>query len=334
MVLLDACLERRRDAVVAVATFDHGTGPAASAAAALVEQTCLEAGVPVVSGRLATGSGQWAADGAPMAVASGLPAVDSGPKAVMGRRTADGVQRTAYSFSSASSRPTEASWRAARWSFLRAVAEEHHATIVTAHTRDDQAETVAMRILRGASARGLAAMATRATGIVRPLIGVPRAEVASYAIDRGVRFLDDPSNLNPAHLRNRLRTDLMRAVLAVQPEFVAELCGIAERAAAWRRALAEVVDTMEVQQVGQSLVVAAGALEGIDATGRAVLWPELAGRLGLTMDRRGVSRAAMWSISARPGQSMPLSGGACIERTVRTFVMRPPGPAASPDSWR
>jgi hypothetical protein len=31
---------------------------------------------------------------------------------------------------------------------------------------------------------------------------------------------------------------------------------------------------------------------------------------------------------------MPLSGGACIERTVRTFVMRPPGPAASADSWR
>lgn len=323
MVLLDACMEYRRDAVVAVATFDHGTGPAASAAVALVERTCVEVGIPVVSGRLANGSGQTAVGSAQMTAGS-----------FNIHRTADGVQRTAYSFpSSVASRQTEASWRAARWHFLRAVAEGHRATIVTAHTLDDQAETVAMRILRGASARGLAAMAARSTGIARPLIGVPREAVARYAVERGVRFLDDPSNMHPGHLRNRLRTDLMRAVSAVRPEFVAELCAIGEQAAAWRRALAEVVDTLEVQQVGQSLVVAAGALEGIDATGRAVLWPELAGRLGLTMDRRGVSRAAKWSISARPGQSMPLSGGASIERTVRTFVMRPPGVATLPVTW-
>lgn len=301
MVLLDACLEHRRDAVTAVATFDHGTGLAASAAVALVERTCLERGVPVVSGRLAMGDGRWAESR---------------------ERTADGVQRTAYSFPSSSTRPTEASWRADRWRFLRVVAEEHRATIVTAHTLDDQAETVAMRILRGASARGLAGMAARAKGIARPLLGVRRVEVAAYAADRRVRFVDDPSNTNPGHLRNRLRSDLMRAASAVRPEFVAELCAIGEEAAAWRRALAGLVDTLEVQQVGQSLVVAATAFEGMEAAGRAVLWPELAGRLGLTMDRRGVSRAAQWSAAARAGQRMPLSGGASIERTARTFVIR------------
>jgi tRNA(Ile)-lysidine synthase len=303
MVLLDACMAYRRSAVVAVATFDHGTGPAASAAVALVERTCLEHGLPVVSGRLADGRQR-------MAVGSG--------------RSADGVKRTAYSFPSAgASRPTEASWRADRWRFLRAVAAEHGATIVTAHTLDDQAETVAMRILRGASARGLAAMAARVTGIVRPLLGVPRVEVATYAAEHGVRFVHDPSNTNPGHLRNRLRTDLLRAAVAVRPEFVAELCAIGDRAAVWRRDLAEVVDTMEVQQVGEALVVASSALDGIDLAGRAVIWPELAGRLGLTMDRRGVARAAQWSVTARAGQQMPLSGGACIERTARTFVIRP-----------
>jgi len=301
MVLLDAFAEHRRDVVLAVATFDHGTGPAASAAAALVERTCLGFGIPVVSGRRDDGRGR--AD-------------------VGGQRTADGVQRIAYSFPSA--RPTEASWRADRWHFLRAVAAEHHATIATAHTLDDQAETVAMRILRGASARGLAAMAAWSKGIVRPFIRVPRAEVAAYAATRVVPFQDDPSNANSRHLRNRLRADLMRAVAAVQPEFTAELCAIGEKAAAWRRDLTEVADRLEPQQVGHSLVIVQSSLDEIDAAGRAVLWPELAGRLGLTMDRRGVARASEWSMTARAGQRIPLSGGAWIERTARTFVIRCP----------
>jgi len=301
MVLLDACLEHRPEVVAAVATFDHGSGPVAAEAVELVVGVCLRQSVPVVAGRQADGR-LWTADGS--------------------ERTAVGVQRRAYSFTSG--RPTEARWRAERWRFLRAVAEEYRATIVTAHTLDDQAETVAMRILRGASARGLAAMAAWTSGIARPLIGVPRLEISAYAAARGVPFLDDPSNANPRHLRNRLRADLMRAAREARPEFVAELCAIGERAAAWRRALAELVDGLEVQAVGQSLVVAASALEGIDAAGRAVLWPELAGRLGLRMDRRGVARAAVWSISARAGQSIPLSGGASIERTARTFVIRTP----------
>ena len=314
MVLLDAFLEHRPDTVAAVATFDHGTGPAAAAAVELVVGVCLRRSVPVVAGRIA-------AEGGRFTVGGGRLAVGGEQLAAAGRRTADGVQRKAYSFSS--SRPTEATWRAERWRFLRAVAQEHRATIITAHSLDDQAETVAMRILRGASARGLAAMAVRTAGVTRPLLGVPRHAIAEYAAARGVRFLEDPSNTNPRHLRNRLRVDFMRAATAARPGFVAELCAIGDRAAAWRRALAELVDGLEVQVVSQSLVVAASALEDIDAAGRAVLWPELAGRLGLTMDRRGVARAAAWSITARAGQSIPLSGGACIERTARTFVIRP-----------
>lgn len=314
MVLLDAALEYRRDVVRAVATFDHGTGPAATLATELVVGECLRRGVPVVAGRSADG-GQTAAGSERMPAARTEPAADGS------MRTTDGVQRSAYSFPSA--RPTEASWRADRWRFLRAVAAEHRATILTAHTRDDQAETVAMRILRGASARGLAAMAAPAKGIARPFIAVPRGVVADYAAERGLRFLDDPSNTSPAHLRNRLRSDLLRAASLVRPQFVTELCAIGEQAAAWRRALEAVVDTLEAQQVGQTMVVAASALEGIAAAGRSVLWPELAGRLGLTMDRRGVARAAAWSMTARAGQAIPLSGGASIERTSRTFVIRP-----------
>src|SRR5947207_564090 len=60
---------------------------------------------------------------------------------------------------------TEAAWRAARWNFLHAVAGTTKAVILTAHSRDDQIETVLMRALRGAGARGLAGL--RAPSVIR-----------------------------------------------------------------------------------------------------------------------------------------------------------------------
>src|ERR1019366_7453970 len=77
----------------------------------------------------------------------------------------------------------EAEWRAARWEFLTGWAKELSATVVTAHSLDDQLETVVMRILRdgrNTSARGLAAMYSRSV-VARPLLDVRRADIAAYA---------------------------------------------------------------------------------------------------------------------------------------------------------
>ncbi|HMI57841.1 MAG TPA: tRNA lysidine(34) synthetase TilS, partial [Gemmatimonadaceae bacterium] len=79
---------------------------------------------------------------------------------------------------------TEAEWRAQRWSFLRRVARERGAQVATAHTRDDQIETVLMRTMRGAGARGIAALAVEGPspiGVLRPMLEVSRADVADYA---------------------------------------------------------------------------------------------------------------------------------------------------------
>ena len=316
MALLHAFAEHRRPDLVAVATFDHGTGPAATAASALVVECCGAIGVPVVSGVMAEGG--WRTPG------GGRLTLDVARMTWGGSRTANSEQRKASSVSSSS----EARWRESRWSFLRSVSTEHRATIVTAHTMDDQAETVAMRILRGASARGLAAMATPAQGSVRPLLGVRRRDVADYAETLEVPYVEDPSNTSPAFLRNRLRADLLRAADLARPGFTDELVAIGRVASAWRRGLAEVVDSLQPHQVGDALVVPASAFDGLDAELRAVVWPELAGRVGVRLDRRGVARAAAWSVTARAGQQIPLSGGASIERTARTFVVRPPGARA------
>lgn len=218
-------------------------------------------------------------------------------------------------------RRSESMLREARWVFLRAVAEERRAIIVTAHTRDDQAETVAMRILRDASARGLAAMAWPSSGIVRPLLDLGREEIARYAGQAALRYVEDPSNAHSVYLRNRLRADFMAAAEKARPGFRDELVAIGRRAAAWRAELAQLVDLIGVRRVGDAVVVEAAALASLTPDGLAIVWPEVAGRAGCVLDRRGIARMAEWTRRARPGQRTPLSGGVVIERTARTFVV-------------
>jgi tRNA(Ile)-lysidine synthase len=104
----------------------------------------------------------------------------------------------------------EAAGREARYAFLRATARDEGAlAIAVAHTRDDQAETVLLRLLRGSGSRGLAAMRPRAGDLIRPLLGVSRSEVMSYLAARALPWREDPSNADPAFLRNRVRHELL-----------------------------------------------------------------------------------------------------------------------------
>ena len=100
--------------------------------------------------------------------------------------------------------------RRERYAFLRAVREEEGAAaIAVAHTRDDQAETLLLRLLRGAGATGLAGMRPRAGDILRPLLDVSRADVLDHLRERGLAWREDPSNADPAHRRNRVRHELL-----------------------------------------------------------------------------------------------------------------------------
>jgi tRNA(Ile)-lysidine synthase len=105
--------------------------------------------------------------------------------------------------------------REARHAFLNAAADRIGAVyIAVAHQADDQAETVLMRMLRGAGAAGLAAMAERGPGrIIRPLLNVTRADVLTYlsGIGNDIEkiFVNDTSNQSASILRNRVRAELM-----------------------------------------------------------------------------------------------------------------------------
>jgi len=275
MVLLDAFARFRTDAIAA-ATFDHGTGPAATKAARLVEREGTARSIPVVSGHRAN-------------------AGDSG----------------------------ESEWRAARWEFLNGWSKELSARVVTAHTRDDQIETVMMRIMRdprNTSARGLAAMYGRSP-VARPMLEVGRAEIVAYAASGEVRFIEDPSNTSRAHFRNRVRLDLLPAFERACSGFGAELLALSRRAGVLRESVELLVDSLGLQNL-PPLIVPRAALSALGPAELAILWPAIAARAGVALDWRGTERLVAFTASAEPGRRIPLSGGAEVERTTTTFVVR------------
>lgn len=109
----------------------------------------------------------------------------------------------------------EAAARAARYEFLQATAQGFGARfVVTAHTADDQIETLLQRILRGTSVAGLsgiprARQLTPGISLLRPLLSLRRADVEQYLADVEQDFRHDATNDQSHYFRNRLRNELL-----------------------------------------------------------------------------------------------------------------------------
>ncbi|MFH1539690.1 MAG: tRNA lysidine(34) synthetase TilS, partial [bacterium] len=100
--------------------------------------------------------------------------------------------------------------RDARLAFLEEARRRLGARLIAlGHHRDDQVETVLLRLLRGASLRGLAGMDFKSGSIVRPLLNVTRDEILEYCEENNIEYRDDSSNLDSAFLRNRIRHELL-----------------------------------------------------------------------------------------------------------------------------
>ncbi|MDR3578559.1 MAG: tRNA lysidine(34) synthetase TilS [Oryzomonas sp.] len=124
--------------------------------------------------------------------------------------------------------------RRVRIGFLSELRDSWQATAVAlAHHADDQAETVLMRLLRGAGPGGLAGMPYRnGRKFIRPLLGITRAELTTYLAERGLAWREDASNQDTAFLRNRIRHELLPLLEQYNP-------AIRERLAATAAVLAD-----------------------------------------------------------------------------------------------
>jgi tRNA(Ile)-lysidine synthase len=107
-------------------------------------------------------------------------------------------------------RSLEDAAHAARYEFFARVRTHFAADVVAlGHTRDDQAETFLLRLVRGAGPRGLASMYPRHDDVVRPLLDCTRAELRAFLAERGATFVEDETNADLTIPRNRVRSRLL-----------------------------------------------------------------------------------------------------------------------------
>jgi len=127
--------------------------------------------------------------------------------------------------------------RAARFEALAAAARAVGArTIATAHHADDRAETVLLRLMRGAGPRGLAVLPARARladhddiELVRPLLRARRTTVIAHVERHAIPFATDPSNADPRFLRVRVRREVMPLLEELSPGIVEHLVALADQ---------------------------------------------------------------------------------------------------------
>ncbi|MBV9948042.1 MAG: tRNA lysidine(34) synthetase TilS [Myxococcales bacterium] len=120
-----------------------------------------------------------------------------------------------------------------RWCALGAEAARVGASrIATGHHADDRAETMLIRLLRGARARGLGVLPARDEERIRPFLRARRADIEAHIARHRIPFALDPSNRNPRFLRTRVRHELLPMLERMSPKVVEHLCRIADEISA------------------------------------------------------------------------------------------------------
>ena len=236
--------------------------------------------------------------------------------------------------------------------FEEAIASGNADAIATAHTADDQAETVLMKLLRGAWTEGLAGIFPvievkapngRTGRILRPLLGTDRATIEQYLRQIGQEWVEDETNADPAFTRNRVRHELLPALRAFNPSLNATLANLAEIArdeeSFWQRELDRVLPQLvlpgkPVRGGGRSNSTAPDAaefaieIERLKASPPALrrrILRATARQLGVQLSFAETARllalaglsGAMPTVPSKPGGSLTLSGGLRAERSVR-----------------
>ncbi len=147
-------------------------------------------------------------------------------------------------------RASEAAARKARLDALLDMADEFGAShVLLAHTAEDQAETVLMRLVRGSGIRGLAAMAPVRGRFLRPLLSVRKEMLRAYLLQRGQAWREDPSNRDERYFRNRVRHRLLPALQDENPRLVETLCRLASSVRADLEALDAALEALVASSV-------------------------------------------------------------------------------------
>lgn len=196
----------------------------------------------------------------------------------------------------------EAAAREARYGFLRQLSGK----LATAHTADDNAETVLMHMVRGTGLRGLGGIAPVCGELIRPMLSITRREVVSFLQEYHLDYVQDSSNDTDAFLRNRLRRHVMPLLKAENPSLAENISAMALRLRQDEEALSQFADGVQM-----------------DVSALRALPPALRSRaLGAFLERSGVrepeaehiSLAEKLVYSPKPSARASFPGGVVIGR--------------------
>ena len=222
-----------------------------------------------------------------------------------------------------------------RW-FAELIKQKNLDKIATAHTLDDQAETVLMRMIRGTGVRGLAgiAPAQKMKYLVRPLLTTSRAEIEAYLKGVGQPWREDASNLDAGHTRNRVRHALLPLLeREFNPAIRQTLANLAELAQAedeyWNNELSSLLPRLIHEgkpsrsgrsSSGESRNVLALDLSALRALPLALRRQAIHGtvqRLGVSLEFKHIQQLTEVIEQAKPGKKMALPGDLVATRTAR-----------------
>jgi tRNA(Ile)-lysidine synthase len=239
-----------------------------------------------------------------------------------------------------------------RW-FLELVNDGQADKIATAHTLDDQAETVLMRILRGAGALGLAGIfpEQETRHLVRPLLEISRGEVETYLRSLGQSWREDSSNRDLEHTRNRIRRELLpRLEKDYNPALRQTLADLAEvargEAEYWDREvqslLPRLVRAGKPTRSGRSATGAASTTLSLDlavfrnlplAAQRQML-QRIGKQMGTSLEFKHIQQLALIAGEASGGQRLLLPGGITAQRSFRELQFDRQAAVAAPPDYR
>lgn len=216
----------------------------------------------------------------------------------------------------------EAMARSARYGAF-AESRREGETVVTAHTADDSLETVLINLVRGTGTRGLAGIPrVGMAGVRRPLLDVSRDAVREIAVLAGLPFVDDPMNADPSLARNHIRSLVLPALAALNPDIAATVT----RSAALVRADADLLDALTedvtVREADGAVIVAVGDLRARAEPVRARVVRAMIERAGGAVTLAAVERATDVAFSEAAGAE--LGGGVTASRRGPFLVIGVP----------
>ncbi|MBN1881418.1 MAG: tRNA lysidine(34) synthetase TilS [Deltaproteobacteria bacterium] len=224
--------------------------------------------------------------------------------------------------------------RNVRNAFFRKTLEFSGASkIATGHTRDDNVETFLMRLVTGSGPQGLSGISPYDPPYTRPLIDVTRYEIEDFLRKRGIPWVEDSSNISPTYTRNRIRSEIIPALLKINPGAQENIAGAIGRL----RKMYESVDVKAEARVRPGVTLSIGEVDELpDGIKKEVVKKLIYSAQGYRKkplrigDTHINAVCRLISGPSRGERSIDLPGGLKAVRTYNNLTITSGGPECDP----